>query len=269
MMATGYTPDQVSVLRTLLAERPGICLVASPADALGDRHRASLGEELRAEGRLVTSLEHGIQYRNEHLVQLEIGREGGAEFPALWQAALAMGPDVVLIDDVRDAAEARALLEAVASGATAVAQVRAFSSREALFQLFRFEIDRHGLARALLGAVERVSLRRPCPHCRIARTPTAEEADLFGLLPGAQVSSRKGCPVCGDGFLGRRVIFGLLQADEELAAIIRSAEPQSTAWGTWDRRMSESLWGAAREALLSGDATPEETKVLHPSTATS
>jgi hypothetical protein len=65
------------------------------------------------------------------------------------------------------------------------------------------------------------------------------------------------------------MVFGLLSADEELAAVIRSAEPQSTAWTAWDRRMPESLWIAVREAVLAGDVVLDEAKVLRPSAAVS
>lgn len=68
----------------------------------------------------------------------------------------------------------------------ALAQIRVAGGVEAILRLIEFEVSRDGLARALLGMVEHVAVRRLCPHCRIARLVAPEEAEVLSASPSAQ-----------------------------------------------------------------------------------
>jgi len=258
----GYTAAQAAALREKLTGRPGLLLLAGAADPAADRHRLALAAELTASGRLVVSLEHRIRVRSELLVQLEIGKQEGPGFDALLRMALRMSPDVLLFDDVRDEAQAQALLQAAYAGAVVVAQIQVSGGAEALLQLVKFGLSRDGLARALLGIVERVALRRLCPHCRTVRRVTPAEADLLGVSPSAEIWESGNCKVCGDGFLGHRMLYGVWPMDEELAGHIRALEPPGTPLMEWRDRHPLSVGMAAREAVLGGEATLEDARIL-------
>ena len=258
--ALGYTSAQADALRGLLTGRPGLFLVAGAADPTADRHRLALATALTASGRLVVSLEHRIQYRSELLVQLEIGEQEALGFDAMLRMALGMGPDVLLFDEVRDEVEAQGLLEASYGGAVVVAQTRAPGGVEMLLHLVELGLSRDSLARALLGMVERVALRRLCPHCRTSREATSEEAELLGASVPLEVGRSQRCDVCGDGFLGRRVLYGLWPMDEDLGQRIRSLEPPGTALIEWRDRHPLSVKGAVREAVLAGDVLLEDAR---------
>ena len=129
-------------------------------------------------------LDHRIRYRAEQLVQLELRDEAGSDFKTLWQAALDMSPDVVVLDEVRDADQAQALLEGVRSGAVVLAQVRAGNMIEAVQKLIDFEIDRAALGRALLGGIDKAVVRRLCPQC--GPTPASARRRIGAVWCGAQ-----------------------------------------------------------------------------------
>lgn len=249
----GYTPAQSTALSGLLVGRPGLLLVVGPAEAAAERHRLALARQLSAAGRLVVSLEHRIQYRAEELIQLDLPT--GQPFEPLWRAALGMGPDVLLFDQVDSAAEARSLLEGVGSGAVVVAQLLAPTALDGLGQLLRFEMDRQALSRALLGVVERAVMRRLCPACRTSRPPTPEEAALLDVAPEAEIGVAQRCDHCGDGFSGRRYLCGLWPTDDGLAPWIRRAAPDSPLPAPPPEL---SLAAAARQAVLEKDALLEE-----------
>ena len=261
LCSVGYTDDQVAALRALLTGRPGLFLCAGAADPASDRQGLALANELSASGRLVVSLERRIQYRSELLVQLEVGGEGRPGFDEMWQTALAMGPDVLLLDDVPDATAARGLLEAVSAGAVVVAMVRASTVAEALARLIGFELDREALSRSVLGFAERASLRRPCPQCREARAATPEEAASLGVPPDSAVAQPRGCEACGDGFQGRASLFGLLPGDDALRDLIRSGDPSSATLAALQGRNPLSLAAAVRGALMAGELAVEDARV--------
>ena len=251
----GYFPAQEEALRRLLDGRPGLLLLAGPAAPEAEEHRLGLALELSAAGRLVVSLEHRVHFHSELLVQLDLGEE--AEFDAVWRTALDMGPDVLLVDEVCTAEEAKKLLEGVAGGMAVVAQVRAPSGLDCLRQLLGFEVERQTLARQLLGLIEWTRLRQLCPHCRTHRSLEPEETQRLRVANGRQVAVAQGCAVCGDGFLGRRSVYGLWTMEPGLFDWIRTpdASPELLV-----RNLSGelSLSQAVRQAVVTGEVEWEE-----------
>jgi len=249
----GYTPAQSAILDQLLAGQPGLLLLVSPGDSASDRHRLNLARQLSADGRLVVSLEHRIQHRADELVQLDLATS--TDFAPLWEAALGMGPDILLFDAIGSLEEARAALEGTGSGAVVVAQVRATTALDGIDRLLRFELERDALARYLHGIIERISLRRLCPDCRGQRPLEASEATLLQADSAATVGVRSTCDRCGDGFSGRRQLYGLWPADDSLLTWIRDE--------TGDKPLPTpppelSLASAARQAVLDGELILED-----------
>ncbi|MDA0745221.1 MAG: ATPase, T2SS/T4P/T4SS family [bacterium] len=254
----GYTPTQAEALHRLLTGRPGLFLVAGAADPSADDHRLALAGVLTAAGRLVVSLERRTHYRSELLVQLELKPDDPATFNSTIHAALGMSPDVLMLDDLRSTDEARALLEATSAGAVAVAQLRASGSVQALLWLLDNGLTRDALGRALLGVVERVALRRLCPHCRTARTVTPTEAKLLSVDSNVEIHEPAGCETCGDGFLGRRICYGLLPMDEDLARLLSTPDPLEHPLAAWRNQNPLSAANAARECVLAGETSLDD-----------
>lgn len=195
----GYQPAQLKALRRQLTNGSGLILLTDAADAWSERHRRALSQEMSQAGHLVVSLEHRLQYRSELLVQLDLAAEGRPPFTDLWRSALALDPDALLVDELRDADAARAAIDG-ASGCLVVAQMMAADAETARRRLAKWEIDLEALDRVLLATVERSHVRRLCSHCR-------QEA------AGDDDSGRRyrpvGCDRCRDGFSGVQAVCGV------------------------------------------------------------
>ena len=249
----GYSPGQAEALRELLDGRAGVLLVAGAADPFSARHRLGLADRIAAGNRLVVSLEHRVHFKSEILVQLALPGDDEAAFAPVLAAALAMSPDVLLLDDVRNATEARGLFEAVAAGVTVIAQLRSPGNAEALLRMVEFGIGKDVLARDLLGMVARRSLRRVCPSCAGRRAPTDEEATALRAGPGASLAVPVGCGECGDGFRDRRVLQDLWANTPQVAALVRAVEPPAQELRAWARTLEHGIADAARAAVLAGE----------------
>jgi type II secretory ATPase GspE/PulE/Tfp pilus assembly ATPase PilB-like protein len=249
----GYTPEQADALRRLLDGRPGVLLVAGAADPFASRHRLGLADMLAAGNRLVVSLEHRIHYKSEILVQLALPTGESAEFAPLLAAALAMSPDVLFIDDVRTAEEAKGLFEAVAAGVTVVAQLRSPGNADALLRMVELGIAKDVLARDLLGTIARRSLRRICPSCAGQRSLSPEEAILLRTDPGTVVATPGTCAECGDGFRGRRILQDLWVNTPEMGTLVARIEPPAQELRAWGRKSGHAIGAAARTAVLAGE----------------
>jgi type II secretory ATPase GspE/PulE/Tfp pilus assembly ATPase PilB-like protein len=255
----GYTPLQADVMEQLLTGQPGLLIAAGAADPQADRHRLALANTLAEEGRLVVSLEHRVHYRSEILVQLKIG--DALEFESVMETVLGMRPDVVIFDDVRDKAEADALIETVLSGAMVVAQVRVAGFIEAVLHLVDLGVNKEGLARVLLGGVERRTLRRLCVHCRIARETKPEDRILLGEET-THVFDPNGCDVCGDGFLGWTRRFGVWLVDTAFLREVRTTERPGASLIQWRAQNALSLADAVKAAAICGDVAFKDVQAL-------
>lgn len=256
----GYTSDQAKRLTRDLVSRPGLILFAGSGTPEDDRHRISLARTLADSGQLVVCLDHKPGFRDEQLVQLDLQDGEESCFESVWRAALRMTPDVVVLDDVRHAAGARALLEGVLSGAAVLAQVRARDMIAAIQRLMEFEIDGAALSRALVGGVEKAVVRRLCAGCSQRRPLSAEEAARTGTEAGTEVGRAVGCKACGDGFSGRRHVYGLWPAGPELAGWISGAHacPPGAPAGP------QSLTGSLRRVALNGEVAFEDACAFFP-----
>ncbi len=254
----GYMPEQAECLRREFGARPGLFLLVGSGGPEDERHRLVLARDWADAGRLVVCLDHRVGYRAEQLVQLELRDGASPDFKTLWQAALDMSPDVVVLDEVRDVDQAQALLEGVRSGAVVLAQMRAGNIIEAVQKLLEFEIDRAALSRVLLGGTDKAVVRRLCPQCAQRRLLRDEEAARLNAAVGDEVGTPAGCSACGNGFVGRRPVYGLWSADAKLAAWVADpqVDPPLPPVG------AESLTAALRRAVLDGEATPEEALVF-------
>ena len=84
---------------------------------------------------------------------------------------------------------------------------------EAVQRLLDFEIDRASLGRVLLGGVDKAVVRWLCPQCAQRRPLRDDELVRFGAALSDEVGTPVGCSACGDGYVGRRSVYGLWLAE--------------------------------------------------------
>lgn len=256
----GYTSDQAKRIRQDFVSRPGLILQIGSGTPEDDRNRITLAREWAESGRLVVCIDHRPGFRAEQLIQLDLRNTEESGAGDLWRTAFRMSPHVLVVDEVRDAVEASALVEGVRGGAVVLAHVSAGNLPEAMRKLTEFEIDGTAVGRAFLGAVEKAVVRRLCAKCSRRRPIDPDEAERIGIEEGIRVGMPVGCRACGDGFSGSRQVYGLWTAGPEIAAWIGGSRdyppPQQDGPGS----LTESL----REAVRDGEATPDEVIAFFP-----
>ena len=256
----GYTSDQAKRIRRNFVSRPGLVLLVGSGTPEDDRNRTTIAREWADSGRLVVCLDHRPGFRAEQLIQLDLRDAEVSNAGELWRTAFQMSPDVLVVDAVCDPVEAGALLDGVRGGAVVLANMNAGNLPEALRNLTEFEIDRAAVGRAFAGGVEKAVLRRLCGECSQRRSLEPEEAAQIGVAEGTQVGMAVGCQACGDGFSGRRQVYGLW-----------TAGPEITAWITGSRDCPPvppdgpgSLAEALRRVVRAGEATLDEVIAFFP-----
>ncbi len=240
----GYLPAQAAALEPMLSGRPGLVILAGSPGPNAERHQLGLARHLAADGRLVACLQRPVQYRDDSLVQLDLGGDG--DFSALWRTALDMRPNAILVEDALDPAQVRSLLQGAGAGALVIAFVSASGVRDALLRLLSSEVSAADFARVLLGAVEFTSMRQLCRHCRQTRPAADEAVALFG--EGTTLAEPQGCSHCGDGYLGYRTVHAVWSGDALRPWITSTREDAVPATAA-----DLSLAASVRQAVLDSD----------------
>ena len=242
----GYSPPQVDLLHSLLKRRPGLVVLGSGHERVADCQRLAFAHYLNSLGAFIVSLDRGLHFQSEHIVQLHAAPHDGPGLAEQWQTALQLCPDAIILDMISDSSELKLLPVAIAAGITVIVQVPSAGGHAALQYLVDLGLDPEVLDRHLLVIGENRSLPRLCPTCRTPRPCSETEAELFGLPASSQVFEVDGCDRCMQGYCGLVTIFGLLTADEA----------RSTA-GSHDASTSpHSLTKSLQTVLLAGEVAP-------------
>jgi type II secretory ATPase GspE/PulE/Tfp pilus assembly ATPase PilB-like protein len=161
----------------------------------------------------------------------------GFDFPEAVRSIVRADPDVILIGDVRDRETAVSGLDAALAGHLVLAAMRTRGAPEALGRLIDWQIDRHGLAGALVGVLAQRLVRGLCRSCRVSHPATSEERALIREAVGEATMEAAGwtapalwqapgCRACGgSGEEGRVAVHEMLVPGEELRQALIAGDP--------------------------------------------
>ena len=113
------------------------------------------------------------------------------------------------------------------------------------------------------GMVSQRLLRRICPNCREAYTPTEEDLQDLGIEPteGLKLYRGTGCPNCFDtGYRGRTAVTETLIMTSRLRRMVAERQPRAALEDELKKEGSgfSSLRENAVKLALSGVTTKEE-----------
>lgn len=108
----------------------------------------------------------------------------------LLPGVISQDPDVIGVDEIRDAGTAKAVVSAALSGLLVIATIRADSAKEAVSVLSSFGVTDSEIKRVLLASVGVCLAPTPCPVCH---------GEGCGECDGTGVAGRHGVFEIADG----------------------------------------------------------------------
>ena len=144
-------------------------------------------------------------------------------FPQLLRSVLRQDPDVILVGEIRDAETARIAMQASITGHLVFSTVHTKDTVGALFRLLDLGVEPYLLAQGLQVIVAQRLVRKLCPHCKLAKPITPQQAAKMGSMAEGITATYIpiGCQKClGTGYAGRRGFFELLTATDALREAI-------------------------------------------------
>ena len=164
-----------------------------------------------------------MEYNINGINQVQINEKTGMTFASGLRAILRQDPDIVAVGEIRDGETAEIAVRAAITGHLVLSTIHTSDAVGAIERLEDIGVEPFMVASSLRGVISQRLVRRICPECRTAYTPTDDELEDLGIErePGLQFYRGKGCPQCfNTGYKGRIAVFEILNIDRKIRMLI-------------------------------------------------
>ncbi len=219
----GMSEDQRQAFVESLAKPNGIILVTGPTGSGKTTTLYAALTTLNDSSRNILTVEDPVEYALDGIGQTQVNNRVGMSFAAGLRAILRQDPDVVMVGEIRDPETADIAVQAALTGHLVLSTVHTNSSIATITRLRDMGVEPFLLASTVTAIVAQRLVRRLCPSCKSAYTPSAQELSDLGLKASkAQVFYRaNGCELCHNvGYTGRLGLYEIAIMDDVLQAMI-------------------------------------------------
>jgi general secretion pathway protein E len=208
------------IIRRTSEQDAGMILVCGPTGSGKTTTLYAILRDIDITQRNVVTIEDPVEIQLDGVTQIPVNDAQGNSFSSLLRSVLRQDPDVILVGEIRDAETARVAVQAGMTGHLVFSTVHSREAISGLFRILDLGVEPYVVASGLHVVVAQRLVRQLCPHCKVAKPPTADQLKKFasvGITNVKQVFQGKGCKKClGTGFFGRRAIFEVLVATPKL-----------------------------------------------------
>lgn len=215
----GLLPDPMQSLLEIAEKPRGLILFVGPNGSGKTTTAYSLMNHINLVSRNMLTVEAAPEYVLSGITQTYADPKNGRTFGTLIESFLLQDPDVILLDEIRDAETMRLALEAARSHLV-LTTMFATDAPAALDKLVDMGFPPSLLSETIQGIVTQRIGRKACFHCKVLEEVSATELHDFGLRPEPpyeQVSIARiaGCERCRQtGYLGRIGFYSFLPMDD-------------------------------------------------------
>lgn len=221
----GFLPDDRREFEQLIASPDGIMLVTGPTGSGKTTTLYSSLHQLNKSDRKVITVEDPVEYQLSGINQVPVNSSIGMTFAAALRAMLRQAPDIVMVGEIRDLETAEIAINASLTGHMVFSTMHTNDAPSAVTRLIDIGAKPFLVAAALRSVMAQRLVRRTCPACKRAYTPSARELHALGLIPGrlegAVFAHGAGCAACnGTGYKGRMGIFEIFRVHDGIREMI-------------------------------------------------
>ena len=183
----------------LLKNSSGVILIVGPTGSGKSTTMCAMIQELCSEQTNIMTLEDPVEYNIPGANQCQINEKTGMTFAAGLRSILRQDPDVISVGEIRDGETASIAVRAAITGHLVISTLHTNDAVSTISRLVDIGVEPYMISSALRGVVSQRLVRKICPHCRKAYTPTEEEKRMVGIAENEDVTFYKGegCQECG------------------------------------------------------------------------
>ena len=257
----GFLPKDIIALRQMIQMPYGMILCTGPTGSGKSTSLFSMLKEINSPDTNIITLEDPVEYRMEHIRQVQLNHRAGMTFASGLRSILRQDPDVIMIGEIRDTETANVAVQAALTGHLVFSTVHTNDAAGAITRLVEMGIEPFMVSSVMLVTIAQRLVRRACSHCKETYTPEPDQLKFWGLKPKPYTFVRaKGCQQCMDtGYKGRVGFYEILFINEAVKQmIIDGLSAQEIARQSLQTGQLKSLKSDAVHKVVQGLTTPEE-----------
>jgi len=222
--ALDFSEKNYEIFLSLINQPYGIVLVTGPTGSGKTTTLYAALHEISSIEKNIVTVEDPIEYRLPVINQMQVNPKKDVTFATALRSILRQDPDIIMIGEIRDPETAAIAAESALTGHLVLSTLHTNDAPSSITRLMDMGIEPFLLAPSLIGIVAQRLLRRICPKCKEAYTPSKNELKACGLditIEGLKFYKGIGCDNCKHaGYSGRTGIHEILVVDERIREII-------------------------------------------------
>lgn len=263
LLRLGLSKQDLDRYRSLIRQSQGWILVTGPT---GSGKTTTLYASLNAikdVTKSIVTVEDPIEYQLEGINQVQVNPKAGLTFARGLRSILRQDPNVILVGEIRDAETASIAMQAAETGHLVLSTLHTNDAISTVNRLFNLGIAPDMVASNLLVVIAQRLVRRICPKCKTAYTPSPEELQLLGIHNGHKPPFTcyrgKGCPTCKHtGYYGQVGVYEMFTQNEQLSQTIATRPTKQVLRQLACASGMQTMWEDGIEKIRQGVTTIEE-----------
>lgn len=196
----GFSNDAIKIINEMISNKSGIVLIAGETGCGKSTTMYSLLNDLNNISRNIITVEDPVEYKMEGINQIQVNTKVGLTFEKGLRAILRQDPDVIMIGEIRDSETAKIAIRASITGHLVLSTLHTNDTVSSITRLKDMGVDLYLISASLVGIISQRLVKKVCPKCN----GIGDEC----------------CYCNGNGYLGRTIVYEILQIDDEIRECI-------------------------------------------------
>ena len=196
----GFSNEAIKIINEMISNKSGIVLIVGETGCGKSTTMYSLLNDLNSISRNIITVEDPVEYKMEGINQIQVNTKVGLTFEKGLRAILRQDPDVIMIGEIRDSETAKIAIRSSITGHLVLSTLHTNDTVASITRLKDMGIDLYLISASLVGVIAQRLVKKVCPYCN---------------------GENNSCEYChGSGYLGRTVVYEILQIDDEIRQCI-------------------------------------------------
>ncbi|HKF27877.1 MAG TPA: ATPase, T2SS/T4P/T4SS family [Candidatus Binataceae bacterium] len=195
----GFSGENLRKLDRLIRQSHGIILATGPTGSGKSTTLYACLSRINSPEKNIITIEDPIEYQLRGVGQMQVNPKIELTFANGLRSILRQDPDVIMVGEIRDGETAAIAIQSALTGHLVFSTLHTNDSFGAVSRLLEFGIEPYLVSSSILAVLAQRLVRRLCPECREAYSPTEAELARIGLDASHkenQIYRSKGCRAC-------------------------------------------------------------------------
>lgn len=258
----GMSDEDREKIEAAIAKPYGMILSTGPTGSGKSTSLYAILRELNKPDINIITLEDPVEYRVDHIRQVQLNRKAGMTFASGLRSILRQDPDVILVGEIRDGETAGLAVQAALTGHRVLSTLHTNDSAGAVTRLTEMGIEPFLISSVLVVSFAQRLMRTICPYCKEPYAPSMDALKAWGFdnVKDADFQRGRGCAQCmNTGYKGRTGVFEVMQIDDVIQdMILKGKTAQEIISGAKTAGKLRTLKDDAADKVVRGITTLEE-----------